>query len=105
MDPEIDQKYTGDISFSSDLSGNLENPEEMLPESLQSFEKEPEIEDFPNEAYADLMKLVINHNLNNKAGNAIIKFFNKYSNLVQSSLPKNIETGQKFMDKMNIYHI
>ncbi|RHZ87917.1 hypothetical protein Glove_29g41 [Diversispora epigaea] len=49
------------------------------------------------------MALVIENNLNNKAGNAIIKFFNKHSDLSQlSPLPKNIETGRKFMDKMNI---
>ncbi|RHZ72843.1 hypothetical protein Glove_236g106 [Diversispora epigaea] len=79
---ESDQDYAGDISF------------------------EPEVEnikEFPNEAYADLMALVIENNLNNKAGNAIIKFFNKHSDLSQlSPLPKNIETGRKFMDKMNI---
>ncbi|RHZ82281.1 hypothetical protein Glove_110g25 [Diversispora epigaea] len=46
----------------------------------------PEVEnikEFPNEAYADLMALVIENNLNNKAGNAIIKFFNKHSDLSQ----------------------
>ncbi|RHZ58162.1 hypothetical protein Glove_375g49 [Diversispora epigaea] len=49
------------------------------------------------------MALVIENNLNNKAGNAIIKFFNKHSDLSQlSPLPKNIETGRKFMDKINI---
>jgi len=49
------------------------------------------------------MTLVIENNLSNKAGNAIIKFFNKHSDLSQlSPLPKNIETGRKFMDKMNI---
>ncbi|RHZ79753.1 hypothetical protein Glove_141g115 [Diversispora epigaea] len=49
------------------------------------------------------MALVIENNLNNKAGNAIIKFFNKHLDLSQlSPLPKNIETGRKFMDKMNI---
>ncbi|RHZ84143.1 hypothetical protein Glove_85g142 [Diversispora epigaea] len=43
------------------------------------------------------------NNLSNKAGNAIIKFFNKHSDLPQlSPLPKNIETGRKFMNKMNI---
>ena len=99
---EIDQEYTSQLSNLPEYS---ENFEEILPESLQNFEKEPEIKDFPNEAYADLMKLVIKHDLNNKAGNAIIKFFNKHSNLAQSPLPKNIETGRKFMDKMNISHL
>ncbi|RHZ58591.1 hypothetical protein Glove_372g139 [Diversispora epigaea] len=61
--------------------------------------EEPEVEsirEFPNETYADLMTLVIENNLSNKAGNAIIKFFNKHSDLPQlSPLPKNIETGRK----------
>jgi hypothetical protein len=46
------------------------------------------------------MTLIIQHNLNNKAGNAIIHFFNKHSNLSTSPLPKNIEQGRKLMDKM-----
>ncbi|RHZ88705.1 hypothetical protein Glove_21g36 [Diversispora epigaea] len=93
------------VSHSSNIPEEYENFDEILPASLQSNE-EPEVEnikEFPNEAYVDLMALVIENNLNNKAGNAIIKFFNKHSDLSQlSPLPKNIETGRKFMDKMNI---
>ncbi|RHZ85446.1 hypothetical protein Glove_65g33 [Diversispora epigaea] len=93
------------ISHSSNIPEEYENFDEILPASLQSNE-EPEVEnikEFPNETYADLMALVIENNLNNKAGNAIIKFFNKHLDLSQlSPLPKNIETGRKFMDKMNI---
>ncbi|RHZ50763.1 hypothetical protein Glove_492g3 [Diversispora epigaea] len=93
------------VSHSSNIPEEYENFDEILPASLQSNE-EPEVEnirEFPNEAYADLMALVIENNLNNKAGNTIIKFFNKHSDLSQlSPLSKNIETGRKFMDKMNI---
>ncbi|RHZ46035.1 hypothetical protein Glove_637g39 [Diversispora epigaea] len=93
------------VSYSSNIPEEYENFDEILPASLQSNE-EPEVEnikEFPNETYADLMALVIENNLNNKAGNAIIKFFNKHSDLSQlSPLLKNIETGRKFMDKMNI---
>ncbi|RHZ86324.1 hypothetical protein Glove_52g73 [Diversispora epigaea] len=93
------------VSHSSNIPEEYENFNEILPASLQSNE-EPEVEnikEFPNEAYANLMALVIENNLNNKAENAIIKFFNKHSDLSQlSPLPKNIETGRKFMDKMNI---
>ena len=121
---ENDQDYEGDISFSGRSSNmeECENFDEILPSSLRSCEsideilsaslqsydesEEPEVEnirEFPNEAYADLMTLVIENNLSNKAGNAIIKFFNKHSDLPQSSpLPKNIETGRKYMNKMNI---
>jgi len=55
---------------------------------------------FPNEAYADLMTLVTDYKLSNRAGNAIIKFFNKHSNVPQSPLPINIEKGRKFMNNM-----
>ena len=126
---ENDSSYAGDISFHSsnipeefenfdeilsdslqydanmsDIPEEFENLDEILPESLQSNveESEVEIKEFPNEAYADLMTLVTENNFSNKAGNAIIKFFNKHSDLSQSPLPKNIETGRRFMDKMNI---
>ena len=46
------------------------------------------------------MVLVTKHKLNNKAGNAIIQFFNKHSTLSKSPLPKNIEKGRTFMNKM-----
>ncbi|RHZ68221.1 hypothetical protein Glove_296g11 [Diversispora epigaea] len=123
---ESDSNYAGDVSLRSE---EFENFDEILSESLQNYteksdtnmsntleefepksltlqdnieESEVEIKEFPNEAYADLMTLVTKHNLNNKAGNSIIKFFNRHSDLSQSPLPKNIETGRKFMDKMNI---
>ncbi|RHZ83452.1 hypothetical protein Glove_92g54 [Diversispora epigaea] len=119
---ENDQDYEGDISFNGRSSNmeECENFDEILPASLRSCEnflfaslrsydepeEEPEVErikEFLNEAYADLMTLVIENNLSNKARNAIIKFFNKHSDLPQSSpLPKNIKTGRKFMNKMNI---
>src|SRR6185436_9230952 len=100
-------------NFDEILPASLQSIDEFLSASLRSYdepeeepEKEPEVEsirEFPNEAYADLMTLVIENNLSNKAGNAIIKFFNKHSDLSQlSPLSKNIETGRKFMDKMNI---
>ncbi|RHZ86996.1 hypothetical protein Glove_41g194 [Diversispora epigaea] len=123
---ESDSNYAGDVSLRSE---EFENFDEILSESLQNYteksntnmsntleelepksltlqdnieESEVEIKEFPNEAYADLMTLVTKHNLSNKAGNSIIKFFNRHSDLSQSPLSKNIETGRKFMDKMNI---
>ncbi|RHZ87249.1 hypothetical protein Glove_38g63 [Diversispora epigaea] len=128
---ESDSNYAGDVSLRSEefknfdeiLSESLQNyteksdtnmsntlqelePKKLEPKSLtlqdNIEESEVEIKEFPNEAYADLMTLVTKHNLSNKAGNSIIKFFNRHSDLSQSPLPKNIETGRKFMDKMNI---
>ncbi|RHZ80447.1 hypothetical protein Glove_136g43 [Diversispora epigaea] len=79
--------------FRSIKKSEIEEPEIEEPEI--------EINEFSNEAYVDLMTLVTKHNLNNKAGNTIIKFFNKHSNVSVSSLPKNIVVGRRYIDKMN----
>ena len=73
----------------------------LLEDDLKESESEVNA-DYPNEAYGDLMALVIKNKLNNKAGNAIIRFFNKHANLVTSPLPKSIEQGRKYMDNMNL---
>ncbi|RHZ53182.1 hypothetical protein Glove_449g18 [Diversispora epigaea] len=104
---ESDSNYAGDVSLRSE---EFENFNEILSESLQNYteksdtnmsntlkELEPKsltLQDNikESEAYADLMTLVTKHNLSNKAGNSIIKFFNRHSDLSQSPLPKNIET-------------
>jgi hypothetical protein len=101
------EEYYADVSLISQSSSIIPEDSELreelesLEESFQNIE-EPEINEFPNEAYADLMTLVTKHNLNNKAGNAIIKFFNNHSNVPVSPLPKNITAGRKYMDKMNL---
>ena len=60
---------------------------------------------FPNDAYKDLMLLITKHKLNNKAGNDIICFFNKHSNLTKSPLPKNIQKRQAFMNNMKFSNL
>src|SRR2546430_10278477 len=44
------------------------------------------------------------HKLNNKAGNDIIRFLNKYANLTKSPLPKNIEKGRALMNNRSEEH-
>src|SRR6266487_2477606 len=58
-------------------SDNSQESNNILVESDNANE-------FPNETYADLMTLVTDYKLSNKTGNAIIKFFNKHSNVPQS---------------------
>ena len=89
---ESDNVVESDNVEESDNVNNVDN--------VDNTEKSDNAKEFPNEAYADLMTLVTNYKLNNKAGNAIIKFFNKYSNLPQSPLPINIEKERKFMNNM-----
>ncbi|RHZ86070.1 hypothetical protein Glove_55g13 [Diversispora epigaea] len=86
-------------------SDKTDNESDKSEES-ESAEKETEtISKFPNNTYSDLMTLIIQHNLNNKAENAIIRFFNKHSNLPTSPLPKNIEQGRKLMDRMKLINL
>ncbi|RHZ84929.1 hypothetical protein Glove_74g135 [Diversispora epigaea] len=58
--------------------------------------------EFSNNAYTDLMTFVTNYNLFNKITNTVIHFFNEYSNLPLSSLPKNVKKGYELIEKMKI---
>ena len=89
------------MSLEDNFEDILESSED--PEIFEGFEN-PESE-FPNEAYKDLMLLVTKHKLNNRAGNDIIRFFNKHSNLTKSPLPKNIEKGREFMNNMKFSNL
>ena len=96
------------VDFEAELEAEIFEETEIFEEILffDKFKNDLEIEDlkkpeFPNEAYKDLMLLVTDHKLNNKAGNAVIRFFNKHSTLLKSPLPKNIKNGREFMNKMN----
>jgi hypothetical protein len=83
-----------------------ENDEYVFEDILEEFESEPEVNlDYPNEAYSDLMTLVTKYKVNNKTGNAMIKFFNKHANLITSPLPKSIEQGRQYMDNMSTPHL
>ena len=73
---------------------------EEIRNSSENDEFDQKHNEFPNEAYADLMVLVTKHKLSNAARNAIISFFNKHSNLEASSLPKNMKQGKDFMNNI-----
>ena len=48
------------------------------------------------------MTLATKHKLSNASGNAIIKFFNKHTNLATFPLLKSIKQGREYMDRMNL---
>ena len=90
----FDKDILEDI-LEDNLEGDLEN---ILVEEIDS----KEIASFPNEVYGDLMTLVTKHKLSNASGNAIIKFFNKHTNLATSPLPKSIKQEREYMNRMNL---
>jgi hypothetical protein len=61
--------------------------------------------EWPNDAYRDFMKLINNYQLSNSAGNAIINFFNNYSNLNVSPLPSSTKIGKEFLDNSTISYM
>src|SRR6266498_610979 len=95
---EDNQSYLSDlmseVSLNEDICENILEPEEDVESEVNIH--------YLNEAYADLMSLVTKYKLSNMTGNAIIKFFNKHTNLDSSSLPKSIEERHNFMDNMNL---
>jgi hypothetical protein len=85
---------------------------ECLPEDLEGVTYEEALESiegkkkcettvkWPNDAYHDFMELVSKGNLSNKIGDRIIKFFNKYSGLEKSPLPKSTKNGKDFLNQI-----
>src|SRR6266516_2709787 len=59
------------------------------------------VAEWPNDAYREFMELVIKGNISNKIGDKIIKFFNKYSNLKNSPLPKSTKNGKDYLNQIN----
>ncbi|KAF0531767.1 zn-finger domain-containing protein [Gigaspora margarita] len=72
----------------------------LIRSSSSDKEFDQKHEEFPNEAYADLMVLVTKYKLSNAAENAIISFFNKHSKYSTSPLPKNIRQEKEFMNNI-----
>ncbi|CAG8728325.1 7709_t:CDS:2, partial [Dentiscutata erythropus] len=55
---------------------------------------------FPNEIYADFMKLIIDNNFSNTVGDAIIKFFNNHANRIDEPLLSSIQQGKSYIDNI-----
>jgi hypothetical protein len=117
LDDNTNPSNNFDINSNSNILNNFENtlqdyrePSEEISvnaeisEDIQNYSSDDnfnqEYDNFPNEAYADLMVLVTKYKLSNTASNAIISFFNKHSNHTISPLPKNITQGKIFMNNM-----
>jgi hypothetical protein len=64
--------------------------------------EQPPIVQWPNEAYYEFMEIVHKHQLSNSAGDAIINFFNKFSNLDTSPLPLSTRIGKELLDNSTI---
>ncbi|KAF0561122.1 zn-finger domain-containing protein [Gigaspora margarita] len=96
---EIETTIDKDQEFSNEILNNS-TYFEHIRSSFSDKEFDQKHEEFPNEAYANLMVLVTKYKLSNAAGNAIISFFNKHSKHLTSLLPKNIRQEKEFMNNI-----
>jgi len=96
---DLETTIDDDQEFSNEILNNS-TYFEHIQSSFSDEEIDQKHEEFPNEAYADLMVLVTKYKLSNAAGNAIISFFNKHSKHSKSPLPKNIRQGKEFMNNI-----
>src|SRR5260363_56021 len=65
----------------------------------------PETVEWPNDAYREFMEIINKHQLSNSAGDAIINFFNKHSNLDISLLPSATKIGKEFLDNSTVTYL
>ncbi|KAF0425616.1 zn-finger domain-containing protein [Gigaspora margarita] len=91
---EFENTSQGYHELSDDISVSADYFEDSSDDENQEYDE------FPNEAYADLIVLVTKYKLSNAARNTIISFFNKHSNHSKSPLPKNIKQEKLFMNNM-----
>ena len=81
-----------------DLKGaSLEN----ALDTVEGKNKPERVAEWPNDAYRDFMELIVENNVSNKTGDKFIKFFNKYSNLKESPLPKSTKNGKDYLNQIN----
>ena len=62
----------------------------------------PQEVQWPNDAYCQFIEINTNYQLSNAASDAIIHFFNKFSNLDISPLPVSTQIGKEWLDNANI---
>jgi hypothetical protein len=60
---------------------------------------------WPNEAYREFVEITTKYQLSNSAGDAIIRFFNKFSKLDDSPLPSSTKVGKELLDNANIRYM
>ena len=65
----------------------------------------PQVVEWPNDAYREFMEITTKFQLSNSAGDAMIRFFNKFSNLDASPLPSSTKVGRELLDDANIRYM
>src|SRR5277367_3071079 len=68
--------------------------------AIKEKNKLEKVINWPNNAYRNFIELIIDENISNKISDQIIKFFNTYSNLENSPLPKSTKSGKDYLNQI-----
>jgi hypothetical protein len=71
-------------------------------DTIEEKNRSERIAQWPNDAYRDFMKLIVENNISNSASDKIIKFFNQYNNLETFPLPKSTRNGKDYLNEINL---
>ena len=88
VDSEFDIQFA--LTSSSSFNWNIDliqGPQQTVSEQ----------NDYPNEAYKGFVKIIEKHGLSNKAGDAIIRWFNKEAFRMDNPLPKSSQSAREYM--------
>src|SRR6266480_1511257 len=86
-----------DFDLENLQGASLENALDIV----EGKNKPERVAEWPNDAYHDFMKLIVENNVSNKTGDKFIKFFNKYSHLKEFLLPKSTKNGKDYLNQIN----
>jgi hypothetical protein len=96
---EIETQESDDLALidEDDYKGAL------LDDTYEDLQN-PQTVEWPNNAYREFMEITTKYQLSNSAGDAMIWFFNKFSNLDNSPLPPSTKIGREFLDNASIHY-
>ena len=100
LSQEFNEETTDDSSTEVDSVDSEDFHGASFEDAVNETLNDDFVQQWPNKIYKEFTKICVNHDLSNQATNAFICFFNKYSNLKESPLPKNSREMHKFMDSM-----
>ena len=96
------EPYDQDESESEEERIDEKDYEGALLDDVYNDMKHAQHVEWPNDAYWKLMEITTRYQLSNSTSDAMIYFFNKFSNLDNLPLPVSIQIGKKFLDSTNI---
>ncbi|RIB06924.1 hypothetical protein C2G38_2215893 [Gigaspora rosea] len=103
---ESDFNENEEISASphSDMEADYSSTDSELL-SVEDEQPQTESIEIDPDDYDEFMEIVNRYQFSNSANDAVIKFFNKYSNLDISPLPSTTKSGKEFLDNLTIPHM